>query len=392
MEAMCPVKAAQRTSETGKDRVDRTESQGRGPIRLHRVQRTGHSSLAVTLPKLWTTDLNIRSGDPVVFRRREDGVLELSFAPTGETEPPSPREMTIDASGAGPGVIGRLLVGAYITGQDRIVVIHPSKECRKNMAEIDRAMRHLVGMNLIGDSEDRLEFLISVDPARHQHLALHRRLAQMLHMEIDMLRQSLTDADLRPLARVPGIEDEIDRFYYLIARQVLLASYDYRLARACGVASHSLQLGCELLSKMLEVVADVLANVGTDIERGLSTATPPPELREELSRVLGRFDDLLESTLSNLSKLEAPEADRTLEDIRRASDELAETRDRWMRGHDKETSLLSHMVVLRLLMGMELLKVVNVTIINRVTEPDVVAQNRFRPVVAGSARESVASH
>ena len=133
------------------------------------------------------------------------------------------RELTLDASGAGAEVIGRLLVGAYITGQDRIVVIHLSAECRANMAEIDRAVKHLVGTNLIRDVGDTLEFEISVDPSRHQHTALHNRLSQMLHMEVDALRQSLVQGDPGPLGLLPSIEDEIDRCFFMMARQVQIA-------------------------------------------------------------------------------------------------------------------------------------------------------------------------
>ncbi len=370
--------------------MERPEAGEKGLTRSHRVQRTGRSSLAVTLPKSWTTALNIHMGDPVVFRQREDGTLELAFSTTREREDEAVRTVSIDASGANPGIISRLLVGAYITGQDHIIVTNISGECRKNLPEIDRVVKHLVGTSLISEAGDKLEFEVYVDPSKYRHSTLHNRLSQMLHMEIETLRQSLYRGDARVLSQLPGIEDEIDRFYYLIARQVHLSSNDYRLARLSGMAGHDLQLGCQLVSKMLEVMGDLLSAVGKDIEAGLSGGNPlSPEIREELSQMLGRFDALLGSTMTNLVEIRAPESNDTLEEIRSATEEISAARDRLMRvPRDKEAHLLVHLMVVRLSMGMELLKVVNETVVNRAVEPEKVATNGFRPITAGSAQRA----
>ena len=354
--------------------------------RSHRVQRTGRSSLAVTLPKSWTTALNIHMGDPVVFHQRGDGALELTFSATKEREESTPHEVSIDASGATPDIICRLLVGAYISGQDHIVVTNLSTDCRKQMPDIDRVVKHLVGTSLISDSSDRLEFEVFVDPSKYRHSALHNRLSQMLHMEVETLRQALYRGDPHLLAPLPGIEDEIDRFYYLITRQVHLASNDYRLARSSGMPSHNLQLGCRLIAKMLEVVGDLLQRVGHDLEGVLSAPEPlPDEVREELSQILGRFDVLVRSTMENVSNLRAPDANETLEELGAATREIEALRDRLVRPpRDRETHLLVHIVAFRLLMGLELLQVVNETVINRVMAPENVAANGFRPVTAGA--------
>ena len=366
--------------------MERPEGDEGIPSRSHRVQRTGRSSLAVTLPKSWTTALNIHTGDPVVFHQRGDGALELTFSTTKESEQGAPREVSIDASGATPDIICRLLVGAYISGEDHIVVTNLSGDCRKAMTDIDRVVKHLVGTSLISDASDRLEFEVFVDPARYRHSALHNRLSQMLHMEVETLRQALYRGDPKLLAPLAGIEDEIDRFYYLITRQVHLASNDYRLARSSGMPSHNLQLGCRLIAKMLEVVGDLLNRVGTDLEAALSGANPlAADVREELSQMLGRFDVLLGTTMDNVTNLRAAEANECLEELRGSADEFSAARDRLVRPpRDKETLLLVHLVTSHLLMGFELLQIVNETVINRVMSPENVATNGFRPVTAGS--------
>ena len=361
--------------------------------RSHRVQRTGRSSLSVTLPKAWTTALNIRMGDPVVFRQRDDGVLELSFV--ADREPSAGgrvRSISIDASGARPDIICRLLVGAYITGEDRIVVGNVPPECRNHMDLIDRAVKHLVGMSLISDSADRVEFEVFVDPSKYQHSTLHNRLSQMLHMEVGTLRQALYRGDAHILEQLGAIEDEIDRFYYLIARQVHLAVNDYKLARLSGMANHNLQLGCQMIGKLLEAIGDLLRSVGTDLGAGLSGPTPlPTEVREELASMLGRFDTILGSAVTNLTELKPSELDDTLEEIRHAGQEISEIRERLSRApRDRETSLLVQGIGVRILMGLELLKVIVETVIDRATAPEIVAGSGFRPIVAGMAQKVLA--
>lgn len=360
--------------------------------RSHRVQRTGRSSLSVTLPKAWTTALNIRMGDPVVFRQRGDGVLELSFNAERTGETGALRTVSIDASGARPDVICRLLVGAYITGQDRIIVVNVPPECRNHMDRIDQVVKHLVGTSLISDSADKVEFEVFIDPAKYQHTTLHNRLSQMLHMEVETLRQALYRGDPHVLAQLTAIEDEIDRFYYLIARQVHLAVNDYKLARASGMANHNIQLGCQLVGKLLEAVGDLLRSVGTDLETGLTGSNPlPPEVREDLSKMLGRFDAILGSTVANLADLKASELDETFQEIGNASEEISEIRERLSRAlRDRETSLLVQVIGIRVLMGLELLKIIVETVINRVTAPEIVAGNGFRPIIAGGAQQLLA--
>ena len=372
---------------------DAQQEREMGLTRSHRVQRTGRSSLSVTLPKAWTTALNIRMGDPVVFRQRGDGVLELSFsAERGAADTGGVRTVSIDASGARPDMICRLLVGAYITGQDRIIVVNVPPECRNHMDHIDRVVKHLVGTSLISDSAERVEFEVFVDPSKYQHFALHNRLAQMLHMEVETLRQALYRGDVHVLDQLPAIEDEIDRFYYLIARQVHLAVNDYKLARLSGMANHNIQLGCQMVGKLLETVGDILRLVGLDLEAGLSGSNSlPAEVREDLSKMLGRFDTLLGSTVTNLAELRASDLDETLEEIENANREISEIRERLSRApRDRETSLLVQAIGIRVLMGLELLKIIVETVIDRVTSPEVVAGNGFRPIVAGTAQRLVA--
>ena len=360
--------------------------------RLHRVQRSGRSSLAVTLPKSWTTALNIRMGDPVLFRQRGDGVLELSFSSEAAAAGTTSRALSIDASGARHEMVCRLLVGAYITGQDRIIVVNVPPDCRNHMDHIDRVVKHLVGTSLISDSAERVEFEVFVDPSKNQHFALHNRLSQMLHMEVETLRQALYRGDSHVLDQLPAIEDEIDRFYYLIARQVHLAVDDYKLARLSGMSNHNIQLGCQTVGKLLEAVGDVLRLVGMDLEVGLSGNTPlSPEVREDLSKMLGRFDTLLGSTVTNLAELRASDLDETLEEIVNANKEISEIRERLSRApRDRETSLLVQAVGIRILMGLELLKIIVETVIDRVTAPEVIAGNGFRPIVAGTAQRVLA--
>ena len=360
-----------------------------GLTRTHLVQRTGRSSLSVTLPKSWTRLLNIQAGDAVTVRQRGDGTLELNFSGPRKAEGRMLREVTIEAAGAPPSMISRLLVGAYISGQDRILVTHPSPECRRNMTQLDQVVKHLVGTSLVGESGDKIEFEVFVDPSKYEHSTLHNRLSRMLHMEIEILRQSLATGDAGPLAQIASIEDEIDRFYYLIVRQVHLASDDYQLAHLSGMTNHTVQFGCRLVAKMLEVLGDLLSEVGADLRAALSSDHPPSmEVRRGLSQVLGRLEQLLESTTKNMTEPKARTSGETLEGILTATGELSLAQDRWLRGtHDKEVVTLVNGVMLRLVMGFESLKVVNETLINRAISPESVANSGFEPIAAGTPPE-----
>src|SRR5271157_4930708 len=92
------------------------------PNRERRVLKAGHSSIAVTLPKPWAEAMNLRPGDLVVFDQNEDGTLYLKPAPAPGTVVTGVPYLVQARSFDTPGLLERLVSGAYRVGYDAIEI------------------------------------------------------------------------------------------------------------------------------------------------------------------------------------------------------------------------------------------------------------------------------
>ena len=342
-----------------------------------RVQRTGVSSLSVTLPKSWTDSMNLDVGDALRFRDLGQGRLEISPAHVDSPEQRREKLLRIDGSGAAPNLISRLLIGGYITGQDHIIVTVRGGLTTEQRREVRRTVAHVLGMTVVEESTDSIEVQNFVDPGRYQ---LHRLLTQVvriLRSELEACLSALSGVGGSPLEQLGAHEDEVDRFYLLMVRQLLLSSDDFQVAREIGVESHHYQIGYRLLAKVIEVTGDLVAGVGEELKANLAgfRRFAKPD-RETLVDLVQRFDDRLGRTMDAFDRLSVVDANAILNEITGslpADSSLGDTLAHRVR--DRRVAVAAQRIVSNVLMGTEMLVIVNEVTINRSVEPETVAQS-----------------
>ena len=176
-----------------------------------RVQRTGSSSLSVTLPKAWTDSMNLQTGDTLRFRDLGGGRLEISPA-NAETNPERHQKLLrVDASGAPPKLLARLLIGAYITGQDQILVTSRTGLTPDQRQEVRRTVAHVLGMTVVEEESGAVEVQNFVDPGKYQFQRLMSQVVRMLRTELETCRTVLDGGDRAALQPLAAMEDEIGR-------------------------------------------------------------------------------------------------------------------------------------------------------------------------------------
>ena len=332
-----------------------------------RVQRTGSSSLSITLPKAWTDSMNLDTGDTLRFRDLGGGRLEISPA---NAETPSDRRqklLRIDASGAPPKLLARLLIGAYITGQDQIVVTSRSGLTSEQRQEVRRTVAHVLGMTVVEEESGAVEVQNFVDPGRYQFHRLMSQVVRMLRTELEACRSVLLGGNRTALQQLGPMEDEIDRFYLLMVRQLLLSSDDFQVARDIGVESHHYQIGYRLLAKVLEVTGDLISGVGRELGDNLAGLQRLPKSAvADLVSLIKRVEDLLERTMDAFGRLSVVDANANLNEIDRvlpADYKLGDAIARHV--SDRRLAVAAQRVVSNLLMALEMLVIINEVTINR---------------------------
>jgi len=276
----------------------------------------------------------------------------------------------IDITGASANLLGRLLVGSYITGQDQVLVTARDGITPLQRKEIRRAADRILGMTVVGETPTSVEVQNFVDPGKYELPRLLHRVVQMLRAELAVCHAALTGGEARQLAVIQDIELEVDRFYILMVRQLLLSSENPRIARNIDVESHHYQIGDRLVAKVLEVLGDLFQAVGADLQKNLDTLRTVPRVAHEFAERVKRLDRLLTRTMDAFGHLSLVEANTLLNTLTQLLPKQAGYgQEIAHRVPDRKTAVAAQRICCSLDMALEMLIIVNEVTINRGVEP-----------------------
>jgi AbrB family looped-hinge helix DNA binding protein len=273
------------------------------PSRERRVLKAGHSSIAVTLPKPWAEAMNLRPGDIVVFDQNDDGTLFLKPAPapgaSGIAAPFLVQARSFDT----PGVLERLVIGAYRAGHDAIEIRTELPLGPERVEELLQAARGLLGVSVVAQESNRVVLQNFIDPSKYGLPQLVQRMKMILvafleEMEAVALRRGRS-------RRLATLEEEARKVIALLVRQLFLASRDWSLARRIGspdprqllewrVVVHALEELATLFGQALTSLSEEAPKLSTD--SASSIALVLPELKDHLKAVV---DTLMHPSLDH---------------------------------------------------------------------------------------------
>ena len=329
----------------------------------------------------------------VVFTAHElgEGRLEPGL-PDGRPQ----KVLRIDLTGAPPNLLGRLLVGSYITGQDQVIVTARHGLTLEQRKEIRQVVDRTLGMTVVAESPATVEIQNFIDPGKHELPRLLHRVVQLLRAELKVCHAALTEDGAGDLPQIETLEEEIDRLYLLVVRQLLLSSDNPRIARNIDVQSHHYQIGDRLVAKVLEVTGDLIHEIGKDLQENLPglRKTPRPVLGELVTR-LEQLDLLLTRTMEAFGHLSVVEANANLNEIGQALPTGAGLGQLIARRvANRKVAVAAQRITSNLTMSLEMLIIVNEVTINRSVEPETVALSGARVMVGahGASRPARVSH
>ncbi|MBX8636841.1 MAG: AbrB/MazE/SpoVT family DNA-binding domain-containing protein [Thermoplasmata archaeon] len=297
-----------------------TEKEGQEYSR--RVQRAGLSSLSVTLPKTWIESTNLRVGDVLVIREVGEGRLEIQRCQENGAREFAKRALYLDIRQSDFNLASRLIIGAYITGHDTIILTSKDDFTDIQKREVDIALHKTLGMSMVEESPTRIELQNFTDPVKYRLSGLLERVSKMLMTEIYACKDGLMSGNRRTLDHAADIENEIDKFYLLMTRQLLLSSDNYLVAKEIGVESHHYQLGYRLVAKALELIGDMISRIATEIITLISDGVMMPQkAKDAVLAELDRLATILSLTTEAFNRVSAADANSILNEIEEWLDE-----------------------------------------------------------------------
>lgn len=215
-------------------------------MEYRKIQFTGDSTYIVSLPKTWITRNRLEKGDVVyVMEKGDEIVLKLKEEKEKEAE--------IKIKSNDLEFLSRLLITKYIQGYDTVVFSakdHLDHKVRESLIQVSS---YLIGLEPFGEAKESITFRMLMKGGRNVMESVER----MHDMSILSLRELIdyVDCGKENESILDGIiqrDNEIDKFYFLILRQ--LVSADGFEAMILGQVAKSI----ERISDHIEMIASLL--------------------------------------------------------------------------------------------------------------------------------------
>ncbi len=321
-----PTGSAPSPPEPPEDRA----APARGPVpRL--VQRSGPSTLVVSLPKAWVEKEGVRPGQAISWVTGEDGELRL-VPPERRSRNAEPRTFQVRAHHLVQREIAqRLLLSAYVLGYDRIRIEDGQGIDEEIRAAAEQTARELLGFTL---TEATPHFLVAtsfLDPAAHPVAEVLTRVGYTLDLFLERLETAFAEGSSKALQRIPEMRIEVRRLHALALRQLNLAVGDPRLARQLGVLRPSHLLGSRVVAKLLDDIADAGEAVAGELSRLRKPPATAREVLTDLKERVAALRTMLRTALGALRSESTLEAEEALAHRQEAIEDLLRTEARLRR-------------------------------------------------------------
>jgi len=222
---------------------------------VRKVQRLGYSSLGISLPKDWTKAAGLSPGSVVSLLRETDGSLKLVVGVERRAAEP-PCEIEVDASSEQEDLL-RQITGAYIAGRGTLRVKSKGELTPQQLREVHEAVHGLSGLTIVAQGPRFIQIENFAEPSRFPIEGLLRRLhyltTRMGRLAFEYLDRSLSATPEEMLK----LEEEVDRIYWLLSRQLLIAATNRSVATRIGVNNTNEVVSHRLVAMALENIGDM---------------------------------------------------------------------------------------------------------------------------------------
>ncbi|WP_297068498.1 phosphate uptake regulator PhoU [Thermococcus sp.] len=260
-------------------------------MEFRKVQFTGRSSYIISLPKKWVLENGLRRGDIIPLSINSDGSITIFPKEPKEVSEEKVLEISKEYS---PDMAVRLVISAYIQGYD-VLEIRFSEEMPIYKVKIRKVLQSLPGVEIVMDEYQRMVAKSLLDE-REVNLAelLNRISSLVLSMlgDLELLINSPGDGEI--LRDINDLENELDRFYFLIIRAVNRLLSRRGVTEESGMIKRSFDLlGILFIVRNIERIGDHITRISENPGK-----VNVSYLREKFNEMMSQVEE------RNLSKID----------------------------------------------------------------------------------------
>jgi len=218
----------------------------------------------VSLPREWVEDVKLKAGDIVSIKREDDGSLKL--VPGTEHKSQEIRNCIVNSDLCDSNnLLTRVITANYILGHDTIQIVAKDEMKKHHLEEIRATTQRLTGLSIVEQTLRQVTLQSFVDPTRFPIYGLMRRLHIILTSMLEVPIKAIVERRPELAMEVKHMEEESDRIYWLIVRQLLLSIRDRSVGTKIGIESPIHIPGNRVVAKTLEEMADSAETIANEV-------------------------------------------------------------------------------------------------------------------------------
>ena len=266
------------------------------PLHLRKVLKTKSGSFLLAIPKTWALKMGLRRGDQLVVEELDDGSLVIKARAEAGEEGEKPSETTLEYGET----LERDVLSRYLIGYDIIRILSKTKLTLEQKDRIKRAIAPLVGVEVIEEKANEVVLQCLLSPLAVSLKTLFKRadvIAQQMHK--DSIK-ALVDRDVELAQSVVKRDEDLNRMYFLIVRQLRTIMRNPRLSEKAGVKLHDC-LDYRLAAKSIESIGDEAVSIAKNVVKLISNKAKL-ELEPEIVELSDLVDKMHVDAFNSLMK------------------------------------------------------------------------------------------
>lgn len=246
-------------------------------MEARKVQKTGTSTITVSLPREWVTGNNIKPGDTVNIDPLPDGSLSISVKFNSRRE--GARSVVEVERGEPDEHLVRKLIGAYLAGFTVIEVHSRERMDLGTKHAVKDFTRMVIGPEIIEETANSVIMHDLSDPVELPQKKCVRR----MHLIVESMHRDAMAAyvggDVEMARDVMDRDQDVDRLYWMAMKQLVLIQKDHSLSERIGTDIFE-SMSLNTAGRILERVGDHAVRIALQAIEIADDRKDRPELEE----------------------------------------------------------------------------------------------------------------
>ena len=295
-------------------------------METRKVQKTGKSTLIVSLPKKWANENAIVSGSLLFISQKQNGDLLLS---SDRSEPDQIVKLDIGSKCGAP--LFRDVIACYLAGYKTVEISSPQLTAMQKR-DLHSIVNKLIGPEIL---EETINKVVIHDLLSAEELPSDRALKRMKNITRSMIQDALSSLIKRNKDLAMDViqrDNDVDRLNLLIARQFIdiLRSGSLKQETLCPISAFNYMQAATNLERMADH-ASKIAEISSQNDNEL-----PREMTDEIARLSSTFTTLIDDSISVLLKPDIEKANQLIDKTKEMKKQsMIMTASFWERGDDE---------------------------------------------------------